>query len=171
MRRDHSRTLAGPALAAVLTLAGGGLSACGGLDDDNPEAPFDPVELPDIRGADDIDDAYSGLLDAAFREDLDAYEGIEVTLLADVSEVLSPRAFTVTSPEDAEVEPVLVIATVDAGDVEPRAGEPLLIAATPVKDFDAEVVAEEMRLDVNAGQLEEWDDEAFLVATILEPGP
>lgn len=170
MRERGSRSLARPVLAAVLAMAGGGLSACGGMDDDNPGAPVHPVELPDIRGEEDLDDAYSGLLDVAFREDLEAYEGIEVTLLADVAEEISPRVFTITSPEDGEVEPVLVVAAADAGDVDPQPGEPLLIAATPVKDFDAEAVADELDLQIDPEQVEEWDGEVFLVATILEPG-
>ena len=168
MPKPRFQRLTGPGMAVVMALAGGGLSACGGMDDENPLAPSDPVELPDIRGADDIDDAYSGLLDPAFREDLDAYEDIEVTLLADVAEVISPRVFTVTSPDGSDVDPVLVVTTADAGDVDPQAGRPLLIAATPVGDFAARAVAEELGMDLDE-RLEEWDDETFLVATIVEP--
>jgi hypothetical protein len=156
-------------LAVVLVLAGGGLSACGGEEDDNARAPFDPVELPDIRGAEDIDDPYRGLLDAAFREDLDAWDDIEVTLLAEVADVLSPQVFTVTSPEDDQVDPVLVVATRAAADVDVQPGSALLIAATPDKDFDAEAAVTELDLDVEADDLEEWDDDAVLVATVLEP--
>ncbi|MGY1836302.1 hypothetical protein ACI79P_14445 [Blastococcus sp. SYSU DS0510] len=167
----HRSRLAGPALAAALALSGTGLVACTGHDEDNPLAPNAPVQLPDIRGAEDIDDAYSGVLDAAFREDLDAYDGIEVTLLAEVAEVISPRVFTVTSPDDAGVEPALVVATAGAGGPEPEAGTPLLLAATPVDDFDAEAVAEELLLDLDEEAVEEWDGETFLVATIVEPAP
>ncbi|CCG04133.1 hypothetical protein [Blastococcus saxobsidens] len=169
MVKPRSQRLTGPGLAAVMALAGAGLSACGGMDDDNPLAPYAPAELPDIRGAEDIDDAYSGLLDPAFREDLDAYEDIEVTLLADVAEVISPRVFTVTSPDGSELEPVLVVATADAGDVDPQAGQSLLIAATPVGDFDAGTVSEDLGMSLDEQQLEEWEDEIYLVATILEP--
>ena len=164
----HRSRWAGPALAAALALSGSGLSACAGQDGDNPLAPSAPVQLPDIRGAEDLDDAYSGVLDAAFREDLDAYDGIEVTLLA---EVISPRVFTVTSPDDAGVEPALVVATAEAGGPAPEAGTPLLLAATPVDGFDAAVVAEELRLDLDEEAVEEWDGETFLVATIVEPAP
>ena len=170
MSAHRPTRLARLGLAAVVVVSGAGLSACGGLDEDNALAPFDPVELPDIRGADDLDDAYSGVLDVRFREDLDAYENIEVTLLAEVAEVVSERVFTATSPVDSEVEPVLVVAAADAGSVEPRPGEALLIAATPVGDFDAEAAVEQLGLDVDTDQLEEWNGDVFLFATILEPG-
>ncbi|WP_324277685.1 hypothetical protein [Blastococcus brunescens] len=46
-----------------------------------------------------------------------------------------------------------------------------MIAATPVEDFDAETVTEELRLELDKGQLDDWDDDVFLVATILEAAP
>ncbi|TFV57707.1 hypothetical protein E4P41_14055 [Geodermatophilus sp. DF01-2] len=170
MRAYRSRSLAGPTLAAVLVLASAGLSACG-EDDEGALAPDIEAEVPDIRGPEDPDDPYSGLLDEAFAEDLEAYAGQEVTLLADVAEVVSPRVFTVTSPDDAEVGPLLVVATEEAGDVDPEAGQALVVAATPIEAFDAGIVAEELDLDVDTEQLDEWDDQTFLVATVLQPAP
>ena len=167
MRAYRSRRPAGRVLAALLTVAGLGLTACG-QEDGNPLAPTSVVELPDIRGPEDIEDAYSGVLNSAFVEDLGAYSGIEVTVLAEVAETVSPRAFTVTSPEGQEVEPVLVVTTEDAEGPDPAPGDQLVIAATPVNGFDAEVVADELGLDLTPEELEEWGDETFLVATALE---
>lgn len=158
-------------LAAVLALAGVGLSACTGTDANNPMAPDLEAEVPDIRGPEDLDDPYRGHLDAAFREDLEAYAAEEVTVLAGVAEVLSPRAFTVTSPDGEDVEPVLVVSTAEAGDVDPQAGQALVIAAVPVRDLQAAVVVEDLDLDVDESRLEEWDGDTFLVATIVEPAP
>jgi CheY-like chemotaxis protein len=92
-------------------------------------------------------------------------------LLAEVAEVLAPRVFTVTSPEDAEVGPVLVVATQDAGDADPQAGTPFIVAATPVASSDATVVTEEFSLDVDPAQLAQWGDQAYLVAEVLAPAP
>lgn len=157
----------GSALAAVLVLAGV-LSGCAGTDDD-ALAPDLEAEVPDIRGPEDLDDPYVGYLDAAFREDLDAYSGQEVTLVADVVEVVSERVFTVGSPGDDEVEPVLVLATADAGDTGPRPGESLVLAATPVQDLDVAAAVEDLGLEVDPGQLEDRDGETYLLTTILEP--
>jgi hypothetical protein len=169
VRAYRSRPLAGPTLAAVLALAGAGLSGC--AEDDPSSAPDSPVEVPDIRGESDLADPYTGVLDRDFFDDLPAYAGQEVTLLAEVAEVFSPRVFTVTAPDDAEVGEVLVVATEDAGDVDPQAGQALVVAATPVDSFDAGIVLEELALDVDAGQLEEWDGATFLVTTVLEAAP
>lgn len=168
MRAYRSRPLAGPTLAAVLALAGAGLSGCA-EDDEGALAPDLEAEVPDLRGEGDLDDPYSGVLDAAFFEDLPAYAGQEVTLLAEVAEVVSPRAFTVTAPDDAEVGQVLVVATSDAGDTEPEAGSQVLVAATPVDSFEAGVVVEELGLEVDAAELAEWDEQTFLVAEVLQP--
>ena len=170
MRAYRSRPLAGPTLAVFLALAGAGLSGCGD-EDDIALAPNSPAEVPDVRGEDDLDDPYTGVLDAAFYEDLPAYAGQEVTLLAEVAEVFSPRVFTLAAPGDAEVGDVLVVATEDAGDVDPQAGQSLVLAATPVDSFEAGVVVDELGLDVDAAELEEWDERTFLVAEVLQPAP
>ena len=167
MRAYRRRPLTRPTLAVVLALAGAGLSGCGD-EDDIALAPNSPVEVPDVRGEDDLDDPYTGVLDAAFYEDLPAYAGQEVTLLAEVAEVFSPRVFTLTAPGDAEAGDVLVVATEDAGDVDPQAGQSLVVAATPVDSFEAGVVVDELALDVDPAELEEWDERTFLVAEVLQ---
>ncbi len=92
-------------------------------------------------------------------------------MLAAVDEVLSPRSFTVTSPDDAEVGPVLVITAEAAAEIEPQVGDELVIAATATNEFDADAVAGEFGLTLNSERYEEWDGEMFLVATIIEPAP
>ncbi|SNS16504.1 hypothetical protein SAMN06893096_102308 [Geodermatophilus pulveris] len=170
MRAYRRRPLAGTTLAAVLALAGVGLSGCFVTAEEARE-PTTPVEVPDIRGESDLADPYSGVFDADFADDLPAYTGTEVTLRAEVAEVVSPRVFTITSPDGGEVGPVLVVATEEAGDVDPQPGTPLVVAATPVASFDAGVVAEELALDVGPEQLAEWDGQTFLVAEVLAPAP
>jgi hypothetical protein len=167
VRAYRSRPLAGPTLAAVLALAGAGLSGC--AEEDPATAPDLETEVPDLREEGDLADPYIGVLDADFYEDLPAYDGQEVTLLAEVAQVLSPRTFTVTAPGEAQVGEVLVVATSDAGDVEPEAGSQVYVAATPVDSFEAGVVVEELGLEVDAAELEEWDEQTFLVAEALQP--
>ena len=153
-------------MATWLVLAAVGLTSCG-QEDDNALAPFDPVDVPDIRGPGDLDDAYAGALDERVREDLDAYAGIEMTLLVQVDDVVGPRAFTVTSPEGQEVDPVLAVTTADAGP-EVAEGDRLVLAVTPVDDFDAAVVADQLELALDPEQLAGWEGEVFLVTTIVE---
>ncbi len=171
MYTDGSRWLTGPALAAVLSLTGMALAGCGEDLDDQATAPQLETEVPDIRAGDDTDDVYRGLLDERFVEDLPAYEDQEVTVLAEVAEVLSPRTFSVTSAEGADVEPVLVMTVDAAAALEPEAGDELVVAATPSGDLDPEAIVDELGLDIEAGQLEDWEDEPYLVASIVEPAP
>lgn len=168
MGTHRSTPLTGPALAAVIALTGVGATACGGSDDDNPLAPDLESEVPNIRASDDPGDVYRGLLDAAFREDLEAYAEQEVTVLGDVADVLSPRAFTLTSADGSDVEPVLVITSAEADDIDPDAGETIVVAATTIQDLDPEAVVEELDLELDEGDLDEWEDDTYLLATIVE---
>lgn len=127
------------------------------------------IDVPDIRGADDVGDLYTGALNEHVRDQLPAWPGQELTVLAEVAEVVSPRAFTVTSPEGVErIDPVLVVATDDAG-ADAAAGEQLVLAVTPVEGFLADVVVDEFGLDADPGALAEWEGSTFLVATVVEP--
>jgi hypothetical protein len=164
MKAPLSRRVAAP-VGGVLLAAGALLAGCGSEED--PVAGTE-VEVPDIRGPEDPDDPYSGALDESFREDLDVWSGQEVTLLATVEEVLSPRTFTVGAPIGPEIEPVLVVVADDVTAAEPEGGENWVIAATPVEGFELEEVSEALAIDLPEDEYEEWEGETFLLATVLE---
>ena len=169
MHAHRSQEFAGPALAAVLALTGATLTGCGKDLDGQATAPQLETEVPDIRGGDDLDDVYRGLLDERFVEDLPAYADQEVTVLAEVAEVLSPRVFSLTSADGADVDPVLVVTKDLAAALEPEPGDELVVAATPARDLDPEAVVTDLGLAIDARELENWEDEAYLVATIIKP--
>jgi len=171
MNPHRSQRVACTAFGVALALAGAGLAGCSGEKDGRATAPELEAQVPDIRGPDDLTDVYTGFLDARFVEDLPAYEGQEVTVLAAVAEVFSPRTFSVTSPDEAEIDPVLVVTTTAAAEELPRPGEEVVVAATPFADFDAESVVREAGLGIGAAALQDWDDETYLLATIVEPAP
>jgi hypothetical protein len=156
-------------LAVALALAGVGLSGCGGDEmDDSALAPDLEVEVPDIRGPEDPDDPYQGVLDERFVDDLPAYEEQEVTVLAAVDEVVSPRSFTITAPDDPEVPAVLVVTAADAAGTQPEAGDHLVIAATPVDSSNSEAVDGDVGAILDDGRHEDWGGETVLIATIVE---
>ncbi len=66
---------------------------------------------------------------------------------------------------------MLVITTEEAADAQPQAGDHVVIAATPVGEFDAEAVGADLGTALEEERYEEWDGETFLVATITEPAP
>ncbi len=162
---------AGAILVVVLAVAGTSLAACSDELDGQATAPQLEAEVPDIRGKDDLADVYTGLLDERFVEDLPAYVDQEVTVLAEVVEVLSPRAFSATSIDDPDVESVLVVTTDAAAAVEPAPGDEIVVAARPATDLDPEVVVGDLGLGIDSAVLEDWEDQAYLIATVVEPAP
>jgi hypothetical protein len=152
-RRTGRLLVAGLSAAAAFSL-----SACGeGVNETQ-----DPEPVPDVRGEDDLTDPFTGAYDEEFAEDMSAYSGQEVTLTAQVDEVFSAEVFSITSADGGDVEPALVVAE-DAPD-SLEAGSPVVVAATPVEDFDPAGVPG----DVNPADLGEWDGEEYLRAQTVE---
>lgn len=161
MLSSTGKPIASASLLGVTTALLLGLSGCG-----EEELAAGEMEVSDIRGEDDFTDPYTGEYDSAFREDVDVYAGAEVTVRAQVEDVLSPSSFTIVGPEGVAVEPLLVVATDDVAGLEP--GLPVTVAATAAKEFDVAEVETELGVDLDDEQYEEWDDEPFLLATIVE---
>lgn len=162
LHRSTARRATAALLAAVTAVA---LPAC---SEDDPEA-FAGDERPDVRGADDLDDVYNGPYSADFREDLDGYEGQEITLEGSVDEVVSSVAFALGAVEGEDVEPLLVV--LDGASAAPEAGEDVVVAGVPQEDFDAGEVGAEIDGLGDESAYEEWDGEPYLRATIVEPAP
>jgi hypothetical protein len=155
--RAHRRTgrLVVAGLSAVTALS---LSACGeGLNETQ-----DPEPVPDVRGEDDLTDPFTGAYDEEFAEDMSVYTGQEVTLTAQVDEVFSTEVFSITAPDGGDVEPALVVAEDVPDSLE--AGTPVVVAATPVEDFDPAAVPG----DVDPGDVGEWEGEEYLEAQVVE---
>ena len=143
-------------LAAVL--AGGVLGGCGEDDVDDTTA----ADV-DVRPSDDLEDPYDGEYTAAFREDLEAYNGLEVTLLGEVERIVSPVAFTLTGDD---VEPILVIADEELPDLRP--GERVALAAEPWEEFELLALEEELGTDLPDDAYAEWEGESYLDASRVE---
>ncbi|MGY1712683.1 hypothetical protein ACI8AC_24545 [Geodermatophilus sp. SYSU D00758] len=151
---------------AALALA---LGACGD-DAAPPNNPDLEPGTPDIRGEDDLKDPYTGDYDSEFAEDLEAYNGQEVTLDAQVGEVVTQRVFTIESPPGAgDAEPALVVAEQDVTDLAP--GIAVVVAATPEDDFELSALEQELGVDLPEEDLEEWDGEVYLAASVVETSP
>jgi hypothetical protein len=146
------------ALAAALSL----LTGCGS---DNPEQPETGSDASDIRPSGDLEDPYDGPYTEDFHDDVEAYAGQEVTLEAAVAEVYSDRAFTVTGPEDADIEPLLVVTDEAVEGLEQ--GSAVTVAATPHDEFEIEDVEEQLGTDLPE-QVDEWEGEAYLAASRVQ---
>jgi hypothetical protein len=148
-----------PAVLLAALLSGAVLAGCG-EDDEDPTTAADV----DVRPPDDLRDPYNGAYDADFREDLDGYEGVEVSLLGEVGRIVSPVAFTLTG---GDVEPILVITDQELADLQP--GETVAVAAEPADEFELSTLEESLGTDLPDEAYEEWEGEPFLDATRVEP--
>ncbi|MGY2129568.1 hypothetical protein [Blastococcus sp. SYSU DS0617] len=154
-----------PALAVLLAATVAALPACSEDTVDGGTA----SDASDVRGPDDLQDPYDGVYGEDFRDDIEGYEGLEVTLEAAVGRVISPLAFTITAPDGEDVEPTLVIVEEPATDLAP--GAEVVVAGVPQEEFDLAAVEEELGAELPAEDLEEWDDEPYVLAGVVEPAP
>ena len=156
LHRPAMRLIAGAvASAATLTACSNGVNE-----------PQDPAQVPDVRGEDDPTDVFTGAYDAEFREDMSVYTGQEVTLTAQVDELLAPAAFSITSEGGGDVEPLLVIA--EDGIEGLQEGWSVTVAATPFDEFDPAEVEGRIDVDLDEDELKEWEGEPYLIASIVE---
>lgn len=158
-RRPFRRRVPAAVLAALLP--GIALAGCG--EDDDPTAGAVDV---DVRPPEDLADPYTGAYDAAFREDLEAYAGLEVSLVGEVERIVSPVAFTLTGED---VEPILVVSEREMPDLRP--GQVVAVGAEPADEFDLAALERELGTDLPDGPYEEWEGDAFLDAATVEVRP
>ncbi|TYP90292.1 hypothetical protein [Blastococcus xanthinilyticus] len=150
--------MAGALLSATLGLAV--LTGCG-EDDTSPTTPADV----DVRPAEDLEDPYDGAYTEEFRDDLEGYNGLEVSLVGEVERIVSPIAFTLAGTDG--VEPILVVMQEEPGNLAP--GQTVAVAAQPWEEFELAEVEEAIGADLPDEAYADWEGEPFLDATIVEP--
>ncbi|SDN76047.1 hypothetical protein [Geodermatophilus sp. DSM 45219] len=158
MRTPLPRTVrtAAVAVAAVSTL---GLSACGG-DTAGTEAGADVEDV--VEEEPPADGPYDGVYDSAFYDEVDSYAGEEVTLSADVDEVITPEAFTIAGTDDTSVEALLVVGA--TGDTELAPETTVGVTGTVMESFVLTDVEEDLGVDLDDALFAEWEQEPYVVA-------
>ncbi|WP_347057061.1 hypothetical protein ABC795_10170 [Blastococcus sp. HT6-30] len=159
--RRRAPRIAGAFLVTALGTAV--LGGCSGVDDaegggGEPTTAADP----DIRPSGDLEDPYDGAYTAEFREDLDAYTNVEVTLTGEVVSIVSPVAFTMSGPDGADVEPILVLTSTEPA-LAP--GDQVVVAAQPEDEFSLAEAEDALGADLPDEAFEEWEDEPYLAAS------
>ncbi|WP_159616395.1 hypothetical protein [Arthrobacter zhaoguopingii] len=109
---------------------------------------------------------YNGVYDSTFFDDRESYVGEEVTLSADVNEVMSPMSFTIAGTDDTTVEALLVVHDMELPEVAPE----LTVSVTGVvrEAFDLPTVEEEMGIDLDDEAFEDWDGEPYVEAKSVD---
>ena len=155
LRRGRDRR----AVVALVLAVTAALPACA----EDPQQPETGSDAPDIRGSGDLEDPYDGPYTPDFHTDVEAYVDQEVTLEASVDRVVSPVAFTITGPDGQEVEPLLVVADEPLPDL--RAGQDVVVAATPQDDFEVSAVEDRLDAALPKQTYVEWEGEPYLSAS------
>ncbi|WNV77665.1 hypothetical protein [Geodermatophilus sp. DSM 44513] len=157
----RSRT-ARATVATVAAFATVGLAACGDTAGDEAGADVEEVTEDDAAAAGPYDGAY----DSAFYGDVTSYVDEQVTLSADVNEVITPEAFTIAGADDTTVEPLLVVGATGDDQLSPETT--VEVTGTVMEGFTVTDVEQDLGIDLDDALFEEYADENYVVADSVE---
>lgn len=140
MKRAYLRKVA---VLSIATAAGAGLAGC----------TLEPEQ-------------YDGDYDPNFYDATKTYVGEEVSLSAEVLDVLSPTAFTIISGDDPTEDPLLVLNEDDAENVLP--GMPVQVTGAVKEAFDTATVEEDLSVDLDDALYEDWIGDFYLEVTAID---
>ena len=149
------------AVAAVSIL---GLGACS--DTEPLEEGVDPADPADDGLDAQPGGPLSGVDNPAFFQDLESYVGEEVEISAEVTEVISPTAFTIAGAGDTGVGSLLVVSATELAALEPDAR--VGVTGTVRESFAVAEVEEELGIDLEDELFADWDRSNYLVADDVE---
>lgn len=153
------RTRVSTAVVACAAFSVVGLTACGSDSaGTGTGADVEDVTEDDIASPGPFDGAY----DADLYDEVDSYVGEEVTLSADVNEVLSSGAFTIAGTDDTTVEALMVVGA--TGDIDPAPETTVEVTGTVQQAFDVATVEEDLGADLDDTLFEDYGSEPYVVA-------
>jgi hypothetical protein len=158
------------AVASILPFAALSFVAC---DTAGPEEGADVEDVVEDDGAveetptgEGVVGPYDGVYDRTFYDDYDSYMGEEVTVSAQVNEIITPMSFTIAGTDDTTVEALLII---HQGEVTELADDLTVAVTGTVKEaFDLPTVEEEMGIDLDDNALADWDQARYIEATSID---
>ncbi|MGY1709011.1 hypothetical protein ACI8AC_05820 [Geodermatophilus sp. SYSU D00758] len=160
MRLNRTR-IAGMTTAGMLALAPFTLAACG----EETTGAEQGASVQDIQEEDTGTLAYEGAYDSAFYGDIDSYVGEQVTVSAEVNEVLDQQAMTIAGT-DGEVEPLLVVG---AGDTSAyQNGEAVQVTGTVEQNFVLTDVEDELGVDLTDDLYADFEGEPYVMASSVD---
>ncbi|MEX5300388.1 hypothetical protein RCG67_16615 [Kocuria sp. CPCC 205292] len=167
--REHHTTR--KAAVGLLAVAGLALAGCGA---DEPDT---GTEVEDITEGDVAETSppatevppaapatpYGGAYNRQFYDDRAVYEGQDVTLSAEVEEVVSPSALTIGDPDDLTLDPLLVVHDLDVPDLEE--GQTLEVVGMVQEGFEVTAAEELVGVDLEDALFEDHAGDPWLHAT------
>ncbi|WP_157359113.1 hypothetical protein [Arthrobacter sp. Soil782] len=109
---------------------------------------------------------YDGDFDPNFYDSIETYAGEEVSLSAEVLDVLSPTSFTIISGDDPTANPLLVLNEADAEDVLP--GMPVQVTGAVKEAFDPSTAEEDLGVNLDDALYEDWIGDFYLEVTAID---
>lgn len=164
-RRPTARTAA----AALAAVAGLGLAGCG---TEGPETGTDVEDVtegevlessPAPENAPTAGDTFVGNYDQDFYDEREAYVGQEVTLSAEVSDVISDAGLVIAGTAENTVDPLLVLYDMDRVDVEE--GQVVEVTGTVQQSFDPSALNDQAQEDFTDELYEDHDQQPYVEAT------
>lgn len=164
------------AALSILPVTALGVTACDGTTGPEEGAAVEDIVEEDeaieedavAEEADPALEPYDGAYDEAFYEEKDSYVGEEVTLSADVNEVIDSTSFTIAGTDDTTVEPLLIMHSLGGEDPDLSPELTVQVTGTVMEAFDLPTVEEEMGVDLDDALYEDWDGEPYVEASKID---
>jgi hypothetical protein len=151
------------ALVGIVAASTLGLTACS----EDTAGPETGTDVGDIQGeGGEARGPHDGEYDIDFYEDLESYADQEVTVSADVNEVVSPTAFTIAGTDDTTVEELLILGAEDTTVLEPEMT--VAVTGTVHPEFVIEDVEQDLGVDLDDALFEVWFQEPYIVAESVD---
>jgi hypothetical protein len=158
----HTSSLSQGRVAGVIVAAGLAIAALAGCGNDTA-GPETGASVGEVQ-----EDA-AGVGEEPLEEP-GPFVGQTVTVSADVSEIITPGAFTIAGTENTGIEPLLVIAQ-QPNQVNVVEDTAVAVTGTVRQAFNIAEVENEFGVDYDDGLFTEWGGEPYIVATKVAPAP
>lgn len=168
----HYRHTTRTAVAALITAAGLGLTGCG------TEGPETGTDVEDVTEGEVLEsspapennptagDTFIGNYDQDFYDERETYAGQEVTLSAEVNDVLDDDAFVIAGTAETTVDPLPVLYNMDQIDIEE--GQVVEVTGTVQEAFDLPTIEDETQKDLEDDLYQDYDQQPYLEATDVQ---
>ena len=176
INRKNNSWLTKLAVVGIFPLAALSLTGC---DTSGPEEGADVEDI--VEENESVDDGvveddaieddvvggpfvYDGIYDQTFYDDYENYVGEEVTVSADVNEIVSPESFTISGTASTTVDALLIVGA--TADVEE--GEAVQVTGIVRQAFDLPTVEEDMGLDLEDELFGDFEAQNYIEASSVE---
>ncbi|MFN2497305.1 MAG: hypothetical protein ABR608_15610 [Pseudonocardiaceae bacterium] len=120
-----------------------------------------PVDVEDIQ-----EEGVDGVGDSGVFEDAESFAGQQVTVSAEVSEIISPNAFTIAGDENIGLGPLLVV--VYDGSPQLTEETAVQVTGTVMRAFSVGEAEDFAGADFDDGLFGDFDSEAYIQASSVD---